>query len=164
MAFMVLWADARSAAETGNRPVFNEDDLKDMPIVKEWLMQPLIANPPSVEASRQMVQAAMIRLLRTFGSDFRRRESSMAYRLEFWLSCFQPCAVYNHRLWIFCPISGLSSRPYPNGARTGSWRLSIAFLSLSARLKSTKTQCRTSSIFWLVMLQSRTCASAYTKF
>ena len=70
----VLWSDARTAAETGNRPVMTTDDLDDVPALRDWLNQPLDDQPMGLDAVRYMLHAAMIRLLRTFAADFRRRE------------------------------------------------------------------------------------------
>ena len=40
IAPLVLWCDARSAAETGDRLLYTQDDLGDTPCIRDWLFQP----------------------------------------------------------------------------------------------------------------------------
>ena len=70
----VLWVDARCAAETGNRPLFTEDDLNDHPALHAWLHQPMIDQEMDPFARRMMLHAAMVRLSRTFATDSHRRK------------------------------------------------------------------------------------------
>lgn len=70
---LVLMIDARSAAETGTRPLFSRDDLEDNPVLDGWLSQHFPA-PDGVDGLDALT-AGMIRLLREFASGFHRRES-----------------------------------------------------------------------------------------
>ncbi|ORY28957.1 hypothetical protein BCR39DRAFT_181143 [Naematelia encephala] len=69
---LVLWIDARCAAEMGNRPLLTEDDLDDIPRLREWVLQPLPDILTSHDKKLDMLHAATIRLTRSFAADFRR--------------------------------------------------------------------------------------------
>ena len=77
----VLWADARGAAESGDRPLFTEEDLDEYPALRTWLNQPF-APPRERQARISMVglgpdariNANHIRVLRAFATDIHRRE------------------------------------------------------------------------------------------
>jgi hypothetical protein len=81
VAPVILMVDSRSAAETGTRPLFNQDDLDDNPDLREWLNQPLpLADGEA--ASLDLLSIAMIRLLRSFASEFHRRKWSTIAHLK----------------------------------------------------------------------------------
>lgn len=83
--YYVLWTDARNSADMGVRPLWTQEDLDDWPALDLWLRQPLGADvPPSgqgftggnAQSGSKSDMAGMVRVLRTFAADFRRREWS----------------------------------------------------------------------------------------
>jgi hypothetical protein len=85
---LVLMSDARCAAETGNRPLFTEDDLDDTPLLREWLERDYILGAKegtTEEAERlEALFAGVIRLMRSFAAEFHKREWCFFYLRLAW--------------------------------------------------------------------------------
>lgn len=74
---LVLWIDARNAAEMGSRPLITAEDLEDFPALREWLHQPLdgtwrFRHLGAIMASH--MNANQVRILRDYAALFARRE------------------------------------------------------------------------------------------
>lgn len=74
---LVLWIDARNAAEMGSRPLITTDDLEDFPALRDWLHQPLdgtwrFRHLGAIMASH--LNANQVRILREYAATFARRE------------------------------------------------------------------------------------------
>lgn len=78
---LVLLADARCAAETGTRPGFTIDDLEDIPALRDWLSVPLSDAPMPDMQRLQMLNAGLLRFLRSFAADYHRRKSNDTCRV-----------------------------------------------------------------------------------